>query len=82
MQQKFKKENNVNPNHFVTRGFDVTFDTILRMYQDNGFVNSTTGLTSEQLQSKFNYRKIEDGNYNTGIYLMHYTDELTIEEVK
>ncbi|WP_339886933.1 LysM peptidoglycan-binding domain-containing protein [uncultured Flavobacterium sp.] len=81
-QQKFKKENNVNPNFFATRGFDVTFDTILRIYQENGFVNSTTGLTSEQLQSKFNYRKIEDGNYNTGIYLMHYTDELTIEEVK
>ncbi len=81
-QEKFKKDNNVNPNFFATRGFDVTFDTILRMYEENGFVNSTTGLTSEQLQSKFNYRKIEDGNYNTGIYLMYYTDELTIEEVK
>ena len=81
-QEKFKKVNNVNPNQYATRGFDVTLDTILRMYQENGFVTSTTGVTSEQLESKFNYRKIEAGNYNTGIYLMQYTDDLTIEEAK
>lgn len=80
--KKFKNVNGINPNQYVTRGFDVTLDTILRMYQENGFVNSTTGLTSEQLESKFNYRKIEAGNYNTGIYLLQYTDDLTIEEVK
>lgn len=80
--KKFKNANGINPNQYVTRGFDVTLDTILRMYQENGFVNSTTGLTSEQLESKFNYRKIEDGNYNTGIYLLQYTDDLTIEEAK
>lgn len=80
--KKFKNANGINPNQYVTRGFDVTLDTILRMYQDNGFVNSTTGLTSEQLESKFNYRKIEAGNYNTGIYLLQYTDDLTVEEVK
>ncbi|WP_338375631.1 LysM peptidoglycan-binding domain-containing protein [uncultured Flavobacterium sp.] len=81
-QEKFKKVNNVNPNQFATRGFDVTLDTILRMYQENGFTSSTEGLMSEQLESKFNYRKIEEGNYNTGIYLMQYTDDLTIEEAK
>jgi len=81
-QEKFKKVNNVNPNQFATRGFDVTLDTILRMYQENGFSSSTEGLMSEQLESKFNYRKIEEGNYNTGIYLMQYTDDLTIEEAK
>jgi LysM repeat protein len=81
-REKFKKDNNVNPNQYATRGFDVTLDAIVRMYQENGFVNSTIGLTSEQLESKFNYKKIENGNYNTGIYLMHYTDHLTIEEVK
>ncbi len=81
-QEKFKKVNNINPNQYATRGFDLTLDTILRMYQEEGFVNSTEGLVSEQLESKFNYQKIEDGNYNTGIYLMQYTDDLTIEEAK
>lgn len=80
--KRFKNANGINPNQYVTRGFDVTLDTILRMYQENGFINSTTGLTSEQLESKFNYRKIEAGNYNTGIYLLQYTDDLTIEQVK
>lgn len=52
------------------------------MYQEEGFANSTQSLMSEQLESKFNYRKIEQGNYNTGIYLLQYTDDLTIEETK
>jgi LysM repeat protein len=81
-QEKFKKVNNINPNQYATRGFDLTLDTILRMYQEEGFVNSTENLISEQLESKFNYQKIEAGNYNTGIYLMQYTDDLTIEEAK
>jgi LysM repeat protein len=80
--RKYKSTNGINPNQYATRGFDVTLDTILRMYQENGFANSTTGLMSEQLESKFNYRKIESGNYNTGIYLLQYTDNLTIEEAK
>jgi len=81
-QEKFKKVNNINPNQFATRGFDVTLDTVLRMYQEGGFVNSTVELSSEQLESKFSYRKIEEGNYNTGLYILQYTDDLTIEEAK
>lgn len=81
-QEKFKKANNINPNLFATRGFDVTLDTILRIYQENGFQDSALTSMSEQLESKFNYIKIEEGNYNTGIYLMQYTDDLTIEEAK
>ena len=81
-QEKFKKANNINPNLFATRGFDVTLDTILRIYQENGFQDSALTSMSEQLESKFNYIKIEEGNYNTGIYLMQYTDDLTIEQAK
>ena len=81
-RQKFKKDNNVNPNEFATRGFDVTFDTIIRMYQEEGFANSTENQSSEQLVSKFNYEKIEQGNYNKGVYLLQYMNDLTIEEVK
>lgn len=79
---KFKSVNNVNPNQYATRGFDVTLDTILRMYQENGFAQSTTEFNSEHLESKFIYKKIANGNFNTGVYLMQYTDQLTIEEVK
>lgn len=81
-QEKFKKVNNINPSQYATRGFDVTLDTILRMYQDDGFEDSALNFASEQLESKFNYRKIEEGNYNTSLYILEYTDDLTIEEAK
>lgn len=81
-QEKFKKINNINPSQFATRGFDVTLDTILRMYQDDGFEDSTLNYSSDQLESKFNYQKIETGNYNVGLYILEYTDDLTIQEAK
>ncbi|HBK82003.1 MAG TPA: hypothetical protein DDZ41_00130, partial [Flavobacterium sp.] len=81
-RDKFKKDNNVNPNEFATRGFDVTFDTIIRMYQEEGFINSIQNQASEQLLSKFDYKKINQGNYNKGVYLLQYMNDLTIEEIK
>lgn len=81
-QEKFKKINNINPSQYATRGFDVTLDTILRMYQENGFENAAIDSYSEQLESKFNYQKIENGNYNTSLYILEYSDDLTIEEAK
>jgi LysM repeat protein len=80
--KKFKNTNNINPNAFATRGFDVTLDTVLRMYQDGGFIASTTEYASEQLESKFNYIKIENGNYNNAIYLHQFMEDLTIKQIK
>lgn len=80
--KKFKNSNNINPNAFATRGFDVTLDTVLRMYQDGGFITSTTEYASEQLESKFNYIKIENGNYNNAIYLHQFMEDLTIKQIK
>lgn len=80
--KKFKSINNLYPNSFATRGFDLTLDTVLRMYQEEGFKASTSEYYSEQLESKFNYIKIENGNFNNAIYLHQYMDDLTIKQIK
>ncbi len=74
----FKKENKVQPNQYATRGFDVTFDAILRMCQHEGFFKSAETQISEQIESQFNYIN----NTNNGVYMMYYNSDLTIKQAQ
>lgn len=78
----FKKKNNIFPNRFATRGFDVTFDVIVRMFQENGFKESVNETASEQVENKFDYTNLGGGYYNTGVYIMNYNEDLTVKEAK
>ena len=76
----FKAYNNTMPNKFATRGFDVTFDTILRLFNQGGFKSTVENSASEQLENKFNYINIDGAYYNKGVYLLYYDSDLTIKE--
>ncbi|WP_320813999.1 LysM peptidoglycan-binding domain-containing protein [Flavobacterium sp.] len=81
-EKEFKKKNNVNPNAYATKGFDLTFDTILRICQEDGFVPSTKNSISEQVENTFNYNFKEGKNVNEGIYIMYYDTDYTIKQAK
>lgn len=74
----YKKDNKVQPNQYATRGFDVTFDAILRMCQEDGFIKSAESQISEQIESQFNYIN----NSNSGVYMMYYNSDLTINQAQ
>jgi hypothetical protein len=74
----YKKDNKVQPNQYATRGFDVTFDAILRMCQEEGFFKSAESQISEQIESQFNYIN----NSNNGVYMMYYNSDLTIKQAQ
>ena len=74
----FKKDNKIQPNQYATRGFDVTFDAILRMCQEDGFIKSAESQISEQIESQFNY----SNSNNYGVYMMYYNSDLTIKQAQ
>lgn len=74
----FKEKNGIFPNQYATRGFDVTFDTILRLFQPEGFKKSLEDEASEQVENRFIYTAQKNGNYNTGVYILQYQDDLSI----
>jgi hypothetical protein len=81
-KKKYKSKNNVNPNVYATKGFDVTFDTLLRICQEEGYVNSIKSTKTEYLGNSFDYI-IQDGkNVNNGIYIMYYDTDLTIKQAQ
>ena len=78
---KYKKVNKIIPNQYAIRGFDVIFDTLLRLSQDNTFEETIQSSPSEQIENKFNY--VQNATYgytNNGIYILYYDTDLTIKE--
>ena len=81
-EKSYKEINKIFPSQFAVRGFDVTFDTLLRITQQSSFLTSANEIKSEQIESKFEYTKKGDEGYvNKGIYIMEYQDDLSVKQV-
>lgn len=80
--REFKAQNNTLPNRFAIRGYDVTLDVILRMFQRDGFASSI-GTKSAEIENKFVYSKNPEGTVrNKGVYILQYNDDLTVKVVE
>lgn len=69
-------------NEFATRGFDVMFDTILRVFQGGGFAQSAQTQVSEQIESKFDYQQFENTYINTGVYIQQFQPDYSVKTVE
>ena len=78
---KYKKINKIIPNQYAIRGFDVTFDILIRLSQDKTFEETIQATPTEQIENKFDY--VQNATYgysNNGIYILYYDTDLTIKE--
>jgi hypothetical protein len=82
-EKNYKLKNKITPNAFATRGFDVTFDAVMRLSQSNSFLESASIQMTEQVESKFDYFKNETGGFaNKGMYILYYDADLTVKVAK
>jgi hypothetical protein len=80
-EKEFKKKNKIYPSAFATRGFDITFDTMMRLSQDKKYQETIETTATEQVDNKFEFYKKEDGGYiNKGVYILYYDTDLTIKQ--
>lgn len=78
----YKQKNGTFPNQFATRGFDVTFDVILRLFQEEGFAETVANKATEQVENKFVYDAVNGGNYNGGVYILYYDEDLSVKQAQ
>lgn len=79
----FKKKNKILPSLYATRGFDITFDTMLRLSQNKSYEQTINDASSELVESKFDYQKKISGGYiNKGMFILQYNSDLTITEAE
>ncbi|MFV5701795.1 amino acid ABC transporter substrate-binding protein [Flavobacterium sp. XS2P12] len=80
-EKEYRKKNKIFPSAFATRGFDITFDTMMRLSQDKTYQETADTMATEQIDNKFEYYKKEDGGYtNKGVHILYYDTDLTIKE--
>lgn len=78
----YREKNNIAPSQFATRGFDVTFDAIMRLFQNEEFSAVMTNAATEYVENKFIYTKSEEGNNNTGVYILQYNPDLSVTQAQ
>ena len=82
-ENSFKRKNKILPSLYATRGFDITFDTMMRLSQSKTFEQTINDSSSEQVESKFDYSKKVSGGYvNKGLFILQYNNDLTITEAE
>lgn len=81
-ENAYKAKNKIFPSQFAVRGFDITFDTMLRLSQGKSFEDSTRDDKTQQVESKFEYhKKPTDGYINKGVYILEYQEDLSVKQV-
>jgi len=80
----YKNKYGVFPNKYATRGFDVTYDIILRLASsDDAYDGAKKNVVTEYVENKFQYKKkMLSGYHNTALYIVKYNSDLHIEVVK
>ena len=79
--QEYRTIYKKNPSRFATRGYDVTYDIITRMFESDENSN-IFDYGSQQIENKFAYINENGGVYNNAVYILYYDKDLTIKEAK
>ena len=82
--KRYIKVYGIEPNKYAIRGFDLTLDVLLRLAsEDDLYKASGNDIETEYTENKFRYaKKLLGGYYNESVYIVKYTDDLTIVEAK
>lgn len=79
-ERKYKETNKVSPNQYATRGFDVTFDALLRLSQEQSFSETLQTATTQQVENKFDYEQKSNKAYsNDGFYILYFDTDLSVK---
>ncbi len=80
----YKNKYGVFPNKYAIRGFDVTYDVLLRLASaETIYEASRSDIKTEYIESKFQYSFHQNNGYtNNAFYIIKYNSELKLEVVE
>lgn len=81
--KKYKARNNDIPSTYAVRGFDITFDVLMRLASGEKLLDTYKQGTSIRLENKFEFDKKFFGSvYNKGLFIVKYNPDLTLERIQ
>lgn len=80
----YKNKYGVVPNRYAIRGFDITYDVLLRLASENNIYDAVMPENETvYIENKFRYEKSDSEGYcNESAYILKYNDELKFEVVE
>ena len=80
----YKNKYEVLPNKYAIRGFDVTYDIILRLANAETLAEASgSDIKTEYIENKFQYvNDLNSGFQNNAFYIVKYNNELKMEVVE
>lgn len=74
-KKSFFQKFGFNPTLEALKGFDITFDALVRMFQEKDFETLAKEQTTEQINYKFKYVKnMDEGYLNQGGYILQFDE--------
>ena len=81
--KKFKKRNNTLPSNYAIRGFDVTYDILMRYASGNDVSKTFKEGISLRVENKFDYhKKMFGATENKGLFIIKYNSDLSLQRLK
>ena len=81
--QQYIAKNNHLPSFYATKGFDITYDVLMRLASGDQLKATFLKGTSYRVESKFNYSKqLFETTENKGLFIIQYNEDLTLTRLK
>ena len=81
--KKYRNKNFSNPSAYATKGFDITYDVLMRLASGKKLTDTFKEGASLRLESKFEFdKKPFKSTSNKGLFLIRYNKDLSLTRLK
>lgn len=81
--KKYKSLNHALPSEYALKGFDITYDILMRLASGNELTETFEQGMSVRIENKFDYRKKTfRSSINQGLFIVQYNKDLSLKRLK
>ena len=81
-RKQYLNKNNALPSFYATKGFDITYDILIRLASGNDLKSTLKEGMSARVETKFDYRNSEFTSENKGLFIVQYNKDLSLSRLK
>ncbi|GFD73526.1 hypothetical protein KUL156_27000 [Alteromonas sp. KUL156] len=80
---KYLQKNNTIPSDYAIKGFDITYDVLMRLASGNELTDTFKKGVSLRVENKFDYHKKMFGSSgNQGLFIVKYNEDLSLSRLR
>lgn len=81
-RKQYLKKNKALPSFYATKGFDITYDILIRLASGKDLKSTLEEGISMRVETKFDYRNSTNISENKGLFIVQYNEDLSLTRLK